>query len=137
MGMTIYGISMEKLTAMDVGHTPGVAYDEGSSTTTTAVLGQLNLDLPNPAGLTRSVWEVRYVTLLVLADLLIGMAAAAAALTLRFGPAANETYNRNYVWLSFALPPAWPVACSWLVDSSTSWPAGLPPLTDSASWTAR
>ena len=92
---------------MDVVSTPRTAYDGDSSTTTTAVLGQLNLDLPNPAGVARSEWEVRYVTLLVLADLLIGMAAAAAALVLRFGPAANETYNRNYVWLTVVLPIAW------------------------------
>jgi exopolysaccharide biosynthesis polyprenyl glycosylphosphotransferase len=92
---------------MDVVSTPGMAHDGDSSTTTTAVLGELNLDLPNPAGLARSEWEARYVTLLVFADLLIGMVAAAAALVLRFGPAADETYNRTYLWLTFALPPAW------------------------------
>jgi exopolysaccharide biosynthesis polyprenyl glycosylphosphotransferase len=62
---------------------------------------------PNEAGFARTNWESRYVRLLVLCDLLVGVTAAAAALVVRFGSSARENYNRDYLWITIALPFAW------------------------------
>ena len=61
-------------------------------------------------GRTRSGWQFRYVVTLCLVDLLAGLASAAAAMGLRFGPQTAAPYNRVYLWLTVALPFAWMVA---------------------------
>jgi exopolysaccharide biosynthesis polyprenyl glycosylphosphotransferase len=93
------------VTAIDIVSTSGGARDEELSTAITATLGPL--DLPNAAGFARNDWEARYVRLLVVVDLLIGIGSAAAALALRFGSSASEGYNRGYLWVTVALPFAW------------------------------
>jgi exopolysaccharide biosynthesis polyprenyl glycosylphosphotransferase len=82
-----------------------LAEDEGLSTAITEPMAPL--DLPNPAGFARHVWEIGYVRQLVVLDLLIGMVAAVCALGLRFGAAVGEDYNRDYIWLSIGVPFAW------------------------------
>ncbi|MFU8876001.1 sugar transferase [Micromonospora sp. SL4-19] len=47
---------------------------------------------------------------LCLVDLLVGLASAVVALTLRFGSATAEPYNRGYLWLTVVLPFVWMVA---------------------------
>lgn len=64
----------------------------------------------NSAVTTRSGWQSRYVVTLCLVDLLVGLASAAAALGLRFGPSTAEPYNRGYLWITITLPLAWMVA---------------------------
>ncbi|MEN3305809.1 MAG: hypothetical protein V7603_2011 [Micromonosporaceae bacterium] len=91
------------MTAIDI-VSPSGATDE-TGTTITATLARI--DLPNYAGFERSGWEVRYVRVLGVMDLLAGVLAAMAALALRFGSSAGQTYNRDYLWVTIALPFAW------------------------------
>jgi exopolysaccharide biosynthesis polyprenyl glycosylphosphotransferase len=91
------------VTAIDIA-SPSGATDE-TGTTITATLAPL--DVPNYAGFERSGWEVRYVRLLAVLDLLVGIIGAGAALALRFGASASQTYNRDYLWVTVALPFAW------------------------------
>ncbi len=62
------------------------------------------------AGPTRSDWQSRYVITLCLVDLGVGLASAAAALGLRFGPGTAAPYNRIHLWITIALPFAWMAA---------------------------
>ena len=91
------------VTAIEIASPSGAAGDTG--TTITATLAPI--DLPNHAGFERAGWEIRYVRVLVLLDLLAGLVAAGVALVLRFGPAAGQAYNRGYIWVSCILPLAW------------------------------
>jgi exopolysaccharide biosynthesis polyprenyl glycosylphosphotransferase len=91
------------VTAIEIASPSGGRGDTG--TTITATLAPI--DLPNPAGLERAGWEIRYVRLVALLDLLAGLVAAGAALALRFGSSTGQAYNRNYVWVSGVLPFAW------------------------------
>ncbi|MGS2617016.1 sugar transferase [Micromonospora sp. LZ34] len=59
---------------------------------------------------TRTGWQTRYVFTLCMVDLVVGLASAVAALSLRFGPSTAEPYNRAHLWLTFVLPFAWMVA---------------------------
>ena len=45
--------------------------------------------------------------LVCLADFLVGLGSAYAALGLRFGPVGEEAANPRYLWLTVALPFAW------------------------------
>jgi exopolysaccharide biosynthesis polyprenyl glycosylphosphotransferase len=94
------------VTAIDI-VSPSGATDE-TGTTITATLAPI--DLPNYAGFERSGWEVRYVRILAMLDLLAGVVAAATALVLRFGSSAGQTYNRDYLWVTGLLPFAWLIA---------------------------
>jgi exopolysaccharide biosynthesis polyprenyl glycosylphosphotransferase len=91
------------VTAINLVSTSSSAVDH--DTTVTVPLAPL--DLPNEAGFARTGWETRYVRLLVLLDLLLGMVAACVALISRFGSSVNENYNRDYLWFTLALPFAW------------------------------
>ncbi|GIH12943.1 sugar transferase [Rugosimonospora africana] len=77
---------------------------------TTVTVTFAPLDLPNQAGFARTGWETRYVRALLLLDLLVGMIAAGVALISRFGSSVNESYNRDYLWFTLALPFAWLLA---------------------------
>jgi exopolysaccharide biosynthesis polyprenyl glycosylphosphotransferase len=90
---------------VDVVSRSNVAEAEAFGTDITAAMGLL--ELPNPAGFARHVWEIRYVRLLVMLDLLVGTVAAVSALGLRFGFTVGEDYNRDYILLSVAMPFAW------------------------------
>jgi exopolysaccharide biosynthesis polyprenyl glycosylphosphotransferase len=90
---------------IDIVSTPTATHDDEPSTTITHTLAPLSL--PNVAGLARSGWEARYVRVLVVLDFLIGAGAAVAALFIRFGASAGEAYNRDYLWVTVALPFAW------------------------------
>jgi exopolysaccharide biosynthesis polyprenyl glycosylphosphotransferase len=92
------------VTAIDIA-APTSATPDDPSTTVTATLARI--DIPNFAGFERSGWEVRYVRLLVVLDMLVGVIAGLVALTTRFGPAAGESYNRSYLWVSVAVPVGW------------------------------
>ena len=96
------------MTTIDIVSPSGASSDGDSSTTITIPMRPL--DLPNTAGYVRSVWEAREVRKLVLFDLLVGLVAAAAALFVRFGPAAGQSYNRDYLWITLAFPFAWVAA---------------------------
>jgi exopolysaccharide biosynthesis polyprenyl glycosylphosphotransferase len=52
-------------------------------------------------------WQGRYIVLVCLADFLVGLGSAYAALGLRFGPVGEEAANPRYLWLTVALPFAW------------------------------
>ncbi|WKU02384.1 sugar transferase [Micromonospora soli] len=58
----------------------------------------------------RTGWQSRYVATLCLVDLMVSAGSAVVALSLRFGPATAEPYNRGYLWLTLALPFAWVLA---------------------------
>jgi exopolysaccharide biosynthesis polyprenyl glycosylphosphotransferase len=60
----------------------------------------------SPPSRTRLGWKTRYVVAVCLLDVLVGFGSAYAALSLRFGDAA-EPYQRDYVWITIALPFAW------------------------------
>ncbi|HKT03538.1 MAG TPA: sugar transferase [Rugosimonospora sp.] len=95
------------MTAIDI-VSPSEATDE-TGTTITATLAPI--DLPkNYAGFERNGWEVRYVRVVGMLDLLAGVMAAVAALVLRFGSSAGQTYNRDYLWVTLAVPFAWLIA---------------------------
>lgn len=57
----------------------------------------------------RSIWQARYVALLVPVDAAVGLVAALAALLLRFGSADGES-QRVYAWLTVLLPVGWLLA---------------------------
>ncbi|MEU3454314.1 sugar transferase [Micromonospora sp. NPDC006766] len=65
---------------------------------------------PRPTVGKRTGWQSRYITLLCLVDLLVGLASAAVALVVRFGSSAVEPNNRDHLWVTIALPFAWMVA---------------------------
>jgi exopolysaccharide biosynthesis polyprenyl glycosylphosphotransferase len=90
---------------IDIVSTPTAIHHDEPSTTITHTLAPLSL--PNVAGLARSGWEARYARVQVILDFLIGAGAAAAALVIRFGASAGEAYNRDYLWVTVALPFAW------------------------------
>ncbi len=90
---------------IDIVATSDTIHDEESNAAVTATFAPLGM--PNVAGLARSGWEARYVRRLVVLDFLIGMAAAATALVIRFGASAGEAYNRDYLWVTVLLPFAW------------------------------
>nr|WP_074319351.1 sugar transferase [Micromonospora cremea] len=58
----------------------------------------------------RTGWQSRYVAKLCLVDLAASAGSAGVALSLRFGPATAEPYNRGHLWLTLALPFAWVLA---------------------------
>ncbi|HZN17408.1 MAG TPA: exopolysaccharide biosynthesis polyprenyl glycosylphosphotransferase [Micromonosporaceae bacterium] len=64
---------------------------------------------PAAVGTPRSIWQARYVALLVPVDAAVGLVAALAAVLLRFGPAAGES-QRVYAWLTALLPVGWLLA---------------------------
>jgi exopolysaccharide biosynthesis polyprenyl glycosylphosphotransferase len=96
------------VTTIDIVSASGAAGEDESRTSTTITLAPL--DMPNPAGFARTVWEARQVRMLVVVDLLVGLVAAVAALDVRFGSAAAEFYNRDYLWITLAFPFAWLIA---------------------------
>jgi exopolysaccharide biosynthesis polyprenyl glycosylphosphotransferase len=96
------------VTTIDIVSTSGEAGEDESDTSVTVTLAPL--DLPNAAGVARTVWEARQVRKLVVVDLLVGLVAAVAALDVRFGSAAGESYNRDYLWITLAFPFAWLIA---------------------------
>ena len=58
-------------------------------------------------GTSRWIWEKSYVRRLVVADFMIGMIAAIAALEIRFGENAAEPSNRTYLAFTLLLPFGW------------------------------
>ncbi len=66
--------------------------------------------LAAPSFTVRSTWRSRYVSGLVINDLIVGFAAAVIALGVRFGAASNAPYNHHYVWVTVAFPFAWLIA---------------------------
>ncbi|SCL34192.1 Undecaprenyl-phosphate galactose phosphotransferase, WbaP/exopolysaccharide biosynthesis polyprenyl glycosylphosphotransferase [Micromonospora rhizosphaerae] len=76
----------------------------------TAVRNSSTAPPADPVGPTRSGWQSRYVVTLCLVDLTIGLASAAAALGLRFGPLTADPYHRGYLWITITLPFGWMVA---------------------------
>ncbi|HET8660402.1 MAG TPA: exopolysaccharide biosynthesis polyprenyl glycosylphosphotransferase [Micromonosporaceae bacterium] len=79
---------------------PGYAFDE----TTVPIRNRLAA-----VGTPRSIWQARYVALLVPVDAGVGLVAAFAAVLLRFGPATGES-ERVYAWLTVLLPAGWLLA---------------------------
>ena len=61
----------------------------------------------NRASAARAGWQNRYAVTLGLIDFLVGLCAASAALTLRFGPHGNEPHLRGYLLLTLLFPVAW------------------------------
>ncbi len=59
------------------------------------------------ASAARVGWQNRYVVALCLADTLVGLLAASAALVLRFGSYGLGLYLRDYLLLTLAMPVAW------------------------------
>nr|WP_089010206.1 sugar transferase [Micromonospora viridifaciens] len=58
----------------------------------------------------RTGWRPRYIAVLCLVDLVVGLASAAVALVVRFGSSMVEPHNRGHLWITVALPFAWMVA---------------------------
>jgi exopolysaccharide biosynthesis polyprenyl glycosylphosphotransferase len=94
------------VTTINFVSTSNTAVDQDTATTVPLA----PIDLPNEAGFARSGWETRYVRLLVVFDLLVGVVAAGIALLLRFGSMVNQDYNRYYLWFTLALPFTWLLA---------------------------
>src|SRR4051812_13954458 len=61
-------------------------------------------------GASRWMWEKSYIRRLVVADFLVGMIAAIAALEIRFGERAGEPFNRTYLAITLLLPFVWLLA---------------------------
>jgi exopolysaccharide biosynthesis polyprenyl glycosylphosphotransferase len=55
----------------------------------------------------RAGWQSRYAVTLCFIDYLVGLCAASAALTLRFGSIVDEPYLRDYLLLTLVMPVAW------------------------------
>jgi exopolysaccharide biosynthesis polyprenyl glycosylphosphotransferase len=65
------------------------------------------------SGQTRWRWERSYITRIVIADLLVGMIAATAALEIRFGEATGASFNRTYLYLTAVMPFVWVLALTF------------------------
>lgn len=63
-----------------------------------------------PSVARRTGWQSRYIAMLCLLDLVVGLASSAVALVVRSGPATVEPDNRVHQWITVALPFAWIVA---------------------------
>jgi exopolysaccharide biosynthesis polyprenyl glycosylphosphotransferase len=60
----------------------------------------------------RAGWQSRYLVTLCFIDYFVGLCAATAALTLRFGAIVDEPYLRDYLLLTLVLPMAWIISLS-------------------------
>jgi exopolysaccharide biosynthesis polyprenyl glycosylphosphotransferase len=59
------------------------------------------------SGQSRWHWERTYLIRIVIADFLVGLIAAIAALEIRFGEASGASFNRNYLYLTAVMPFIW------------------------------
>jgi exopolysaccharide biosynthesis polyprenyl glycosylphosphotransferase len=79
-----------------------------ATTVAAATTPSTPISVPRKPGTSSRVgWQTGFIAWLCVIDLIVGFAAAAAALALRFGPVPTYPHDRNYLWVTLALPFAW------------------------------